>query len=315
MSRRVSAKLDRELGPIRGYLAEPNVVEIITNPDGSIYVERLGSGMSHEGTIEPSRVEAVIGTLAAIHDEVVDKDQPTFGCELPDGSRFQAWTRPVSLQPCIAIRKAASQIITLAGMREGGVITQAQQDRLREFINSKSNILVVGGTGSGKTTFLNALLEEAIAQSPDARIFLVEDTREIQCRAKNLVALKSSPGTEAVDLIRTALRGRPDRIVVGEIRSGAAALEALKSWNTGHPGGLSTLHANSADSAVPRLEMLLQEEIAGNVAGLVAHAVDVIVDIRRDASRQAGRVVEKIVTVDQQPDNTYRLTKTKQECE
>lgn len=170
----------------------------------------------------------------------------------------------------------------------------------------RRNILISGGTGSGKTTLANALLAEP-AFAGD-RVFLVEDTAELQCSAWDCVAVLTRRHPRpigVVDLVRDALRMRPDRIVVGEIRDGAAALETLKAWNTGHPGGLSTLHANSAEEALQRLEDLLLEVVAEPPRRSLAQAVDLIAHLRRTPH---GRQLTGLVTLDGlHPDGGYRL--------
>lgn len=184
-------------------------------------------------------------------------------------------------------------------------MTPGQAGVLRQAAVERRNLLISGGTGSGKTTLANALLAEPAFA--DDRVFLIEDTPELQCSAWDLVPVltrRHPVVIGVVDLVRDALRMRPDRIVVGEMRDGAAALETLKAWNTGHPGGLSTIHANSASEALSRLEDLLTETGLGPCRRMIGQAVDVVVHIRRTAR---GRCVDEILRIDPQVEG-YAIT-------
>jgi len=199
---------------------------------------------------------------------------------------------PVTRGPCFAIRKPAAKIYTLADYVRDRIMVPIQADALKRAVRARRNILVAGGTSSGKTTLANALLAE-IAESDD-RVILIEDTRELQCAAKDCVALRTKPGVVSMaDLVRSTLRLRPDRIIVGEVR-GLEALDMLKAWNTGHPGGIATVHANSAPSALYRIEQLVQEGVAIIPRRLIAEAIDLVVFI---AGRGSDRRVETIAEV------------------
>ncbi len=191
----------------------------------------------------------------------------------------------------------------------GGIATTLQADRLRQAVAERRNIVVAGGTGSGKTTLLNALLAERAFS--DARVIILEDTAELQCASANVVQLltkRTDPPVTMRDLVQTTLRLRPDRVVVGEVRDGAA-LEVLKAWNTGHPGGLLTLHANSAADALTRLEDLCLENIAASPKRLIASAVDLVVFITRPRIHEGGggRVLTEIVSVNGLRGESYVL--------
>ena len=300
--------LDHALGPaILEALAEPRVVEVLANPDGRLVVDRLGSGRADSGAAlpAPSR-ERVIRLVAEYVGEPITRDDPRLSGVLPSGERFQGFLPPVCAQPAFSIRKRPAVIWGLDDYVASGVLGCGQADTLRAAIEGRRNILISGGTGSGKTTLANAIL----AEPPFAndRVFLIEDTPELKCAAWDFVAVLTRrhprPITVA-DLVRDALRMRPDRIVVGEMRDGAAALEALKAWNTGHPGGVSTIHANSARESLLRLEDLLGEVMAQNPARVIAQAIDLIVHIAR---RPTGRTVEPILVLDGiDPDGGYRF--------
>ena len=223
------------------------------------------------------------------------------------GERFQGLLPPVASAPAFSIRKRPAVIWTLDDYVRDEVMSQAQADVLKAAARDRLNILISGGTGSGKTTLANAVLADPAFAND--RVFLVEDTPELQCSAWDLVAVltRRRPVVIGVaELVRDALRMRPDRIVVGEMRDGAAALETLKSWNTGHPGGLSTLHANSADDVLRRVEDLVAEVSARTPRRAIAQAVDRIVHIRRTA---AGRRVDAILEVAPGPDGQYAVAR------
>jgi type IV secretion system protein VirB11 len=290
-------------------LAEPRVVEVLANPDGRLVVDALDEGRRDTGArlSAPAR-ERVIRLVAEHVGEPVTREDPRLSGVLPSGERFQGFLPPVSTQPTFSIRKRPAVIWSLADYVAQGVMSARQAQALREAVGARRNILISGGTGSGKTTLANALLAEpAFAED---RVFLLEDTPELQCSAWDLVSVLTRRHPKpigVVDLVRDALRMRPDRIVVGEMRDGAAALETLKAWNTGHPGGLSTLHANSAREALDRLEDLLQEVVAQPPRRSIAQAIDVIVHIRRT---RAGRQLDEILALDGLTDDgSYRLTR------
>jgi type IV secretion system protein VirB11 len=287
-------------------LVEPRVVEILANPDGKVVVDVLGEGRRDTGVrLGAEARERVVRLIADHVGEPVTREDPRLSGVLPSGERFQGFLPPVSPQPAFSIRKRPPVIWRLDDYLEQGIITAAQADALRAAAAERCNILISGGTGSGKTTLANAVLAEpAFAED---RVFLVEDTPELQCSAWDLVPVLTRRFPRpigVVDLVRDALRMRPDRIVIGEMREGAAALETLKAWNTGHPGGLSTLHANSAEEALLRLEDLLAEVTVQVPRRLISQAVDRIVHIRRT---HAGRQVDAVLALEGESDGAYRL--------
>lgn len=293
--------------PVLAALREPKVVEVLANPDGRLVVDAIGEGRRDTGVrLSALARERVIRLVAEHVGEPVTRDDPRLSGVLPSGERFQGFLPPVSTQPTFSIRKRPAVIWTLDDYVAQGVLSADQATALREAVAARCNILISGGTGSGKTTLANALLAEP-AFAGD-RVFLLEDTPELQCSAWDLVSVltrRSPKPIGVVDLVRDALRMRPDRIVVGEMREGAAALETLKAWNTGHPGGLATLHANSAPEALARLEDLLQEVVAQPPRRAIAQAVDLIVHIRRTRD---GRVVDGLLALEGlSADGNYQL--------
>lgn len=278
-------------------LAAEDVVEILVNPDGRLIVDRVGQGRCDLGAVLAAEArERVIKLIADHMGESVARETPRLSGVLPgSGERFQGLLPPLVTGPAFSIRKRPSRIWRLGDYVETGVMSPRQAEILGAAVEQRSNILISGGTGSGKTTLANAILAESGFAGD--RVFLIEDTPELQCSAWDSVSVltRLDPPIRVVDLVRDALRMRPDRIVVGEMRDGAAALETLKSWNTGHPGGLSTIHANSAGDVVRRLEGLLDEVTARTPSRLVGDSVDLIVHIHRVA---AGRRVEEILRVE-----------------
>jgi type IV secretion system protein VirB11 len=293
------AMLRTAMGPtIAAALADPAVIEVMINPDGRLWLDRLGEGRSDTGILyDPAQVERIIRLVASHARGEVHADRPIVSAELPPhgqgaGERFEGVLPPVSLAPCFSIRKPAARIYTVLDYVSDGIMSADAARLLSLAVVDRMNILVVGGTSSGKTTLANALLAE-MAHLQE-RVILIEDTRELQCAAPDVVALRTRAGSVTIaDLVRSTLRLRPDRIVVGEVR-GAEALDMLKAWNTGHPGGIATVHANSALSALYRIEQLVQEAVVSVPRPLIAEAIDLIVFI---AGRGLARRIDTIARV------------------
>lgn len=259
-------------------LSDPSVVEIMQNPDGKLWIERAGRGRLTHGTIiTTEQAERIIRLVASLSGHDVTRERPIVSAELPiGGQRFEGVMPPVVTAPAFAIRNHAARVFTLDNYVEAGTMAAADAMRLQDAVMARRNILIVGGTGSGKTTLANALLAE-VATTKD-RVLILEDTRELKCEADDSVALRTQPSVTMAELVRSTLRLRPDRIVVGEVRGGEA-LDLLKAWSTGHPGGVATVHANSAADGLDRLEQLVGEVVANIPRKLIATAVDLIVGI------------------------------------
>jgi P-type conjugative transfer ATPase TrbB len=293
LERRRSA-LARALGAaVASALEASDVVEALVNADGSLWLDRVGKGLERTGCVlNEAEREAAIRLLAHEAGEIVGPDRPALATILPDSAaRVQALLPPLVEAPVLAIRKRPQRIYTLADYVANGAATETDAALLAKAVAQRRNIVVAGATGSGKTTLLNALLAEEAFRH--ARVIILEDTIELQCASPNKVQLltkRTHPPIAMRDLVQMSLRLRPDRIVVGEVRDGAA-LEVLKAWNTGHPGGLLTLHANSAKDALVRLEDLCMEAIAVPPRRLIASSVDLVVFIART---QEGRRIEAI---------------------
>jgi type IV secretion system protein TrbB len=288
---RATRMLRSAMGPaIARALEDPDVIEILLNPDGQLWLDRLSAGRAPSGVnLTPQDAERVIRLVAAhVHLEA-HADAPIVSAELPEtGERFEGILAPVVRAPTFAIRKRAVNVIPLSRYVEEEILTAAQAAHLRRAVLGRANILIAGGTSTGKTTLANALLQ-VMAESGD-RVILLEDTIELQCLSEDHVPLRTKAGVASMaELVRSTLRLRPDRIVVGEVR-GAEALDLLKAWGTGHPGGIATVHAGSAGGALTRLEQLIQEVVVTVPRALIAEAIDLIVYI--EGRGRARRVTE-----------------------
>lgn len=294
------------LGPaIAGFLGDASVAEVMLNPDGRLWVDRLSEGLSDTGARLSAADGERIVRLVAHHVGVeVHAGNPRVSAELPEtGERFEGLLPPVVAAPAFAIRKPAVAVFTLQDYVAAGIMTAEQAEILRQAVAHRRNILVAGGTSTGKTTLTNALLAE-VSKTSD-RVVLIEDTRELQCAAPNLVALRTKDGVATLsDLVRSSLRLRPDRIPIGEVR-GAEALDLLKAWGTGHPGGIGTIHAGTALGALRRLEQLIQEAVITVPRALIAETIDVVAVL---SGRGARRRLAELARVEGLgPDGDYRV--------
>jgi type IV secretion system protein VirB11 len=284
------------LGPaIARYLDDASVVEVMLNPDGRLWIDRLSSGLADTGDcLSAADGERIVRLVAHHVGAEVHAGAPRVSAELPEtGERFEGLLPPVVTAPTFAIRKPAVAVFTLDDYVASCILSIEQACALCAAVAERSNILVAGGTSSGKTTLTNALLAE-VAKTSD-RVVLIEDTRELQCQAPNLVALRTKDGVASLsDLVRSSLRLRPDRIPIGEVR-GAEALDLLKAWGTGHPGGIGTIHAGTALGALRRLEQLIQEAVVTVPRALISETINVIAVL---SGRGADRCLTELVRVD-----------------
>lgn len=291
--------LDRIFGGVaRQALSDPETVEIMLNPNGLLFVERLGCPIEEIGVMDASYAETVCRYVAAWHGKEITPDTPLIEGRFPlDGSRFAGQIPPVVAGPTFTIRKRAVRVFKLAEYVESGVMTETQRAILCTAVENHRNILVIGGTGSGKTTLLNAIIGQMVTNNPTERLIIIEDTPEIQCTARNVVPYEATDTVTMTQLVKTALRVRPDRILVGEVR-GAEAFDLLMGWNTGHEGGLATVHANNVTAALKRVEMLVSMHSNPPppllVQQLIGEVVQVIVHIGRHGH---GRRVHSILEV------------------
>ena len=283
------------LGPaIAHFLDDPAIIEVMLNPDGRLWIDRLSEGLAEttERLSAPDG-ERIVRLVAHHVGAEVHAGAPRVSAELPEtGERFEGLLPPVVAAPAFAIRKPAVAVFTLADYVAAGIMNSDQAGALKGAVEARKNILVAGGTSSGKTTLTNALLAE-VAKTSD-RVVLIEDTRELQCKAPNLVALRTKDGVISLsDLVRSSLRLRPDRIPIGEVR-GAEALDLLKAWGTGHPGGIGTIHAGTALGALRRLEQLIQEAVVTVPRALIAETINAIAVL---SGRGADRRLAELASV------------------
>lgn len=289
------------LGPIIvEALKDPDVIEVMVNPDGNIWIEKLGQDMAIAGGIGYYQAKDVVILMAGSLDFEANVEKPVVQGELPDeyplnGCRFHGVLPPnVAPQASFTIRKKAGKVFSLEEYVRQGILPPSLYETIKTAIERLKNILVVGGTGSGKTTFLNALIKSMSEISPNHRVLILEDTKELQCESENKVFMRTSDFLGMGGLVMTCLRYRPDRILVGEVRD-EAALDLLKGWNTGHPGGFATVHANSAEEGLDRLEELTEEAGKGPKQKLIGRAVDIILFIQKTDG--GGRKITEAVEV------------------
>lgn len=294
---RARRMIERDMGTqLLATLRDPSTVEVMLNADGRLWCERLGQGMACIGTVLPARAEAIIKTVAGFHRKEITRQSPYLDGEFPlDGSRFAAQIPPIVPAPTFAIRKRALAVYQLDQYVGQGIMTARQRDVLLTAISDRRNILVVGGTGSGKTTLVNALIDSMMSLFPHLRVFIFEDTAEIQCRAENCVQYHTTVEVTMATLLKISMRMRPDTILVGEVR-GPEALDLLMAWNSGHEGGIATLHANHARAGLSKLALYISmnQDSPKLIEPLIAEAVQVVVHITRCAD---GRRVDDILEV------------------
>jgi len=326
---RYKDKLTRELGrTVIACLEDGTTEDLVLNPDSTLWVKRTRGAFVNIGTMSPSQAQSAFGTIAAMRGTIINHDQPILETELPlDGSRFEAIVPPVVRQPVFALRQRPRAIFTLDDYETTGILTDSKDalnrrrhrdefvatvrgkkhaDVIRWAVAQRKNILVVGSTGSGKTTLVNAILHWLTQVSPRDRVLLIEDTPELQCAVENSVALLAVGNVTMLDCLRACMRLKPTRIVVGEVRGGEA-LTMLKAWNTGHPGGAATVHANDALSGLLRLESLVAEATSAPQQKLIAEAVNLVVFVDEETEISAGRKVREVAVVLGYEDGRYQL--------
>ena len=302
--RRNLDKLRREMGEdIRNAMDDNKVIEIMLNPDGKVWTDKIGSGMEFLCLMSPVQSLQMLGTVAHMLGTVINYHNPKVEGEVPgDGSRVEGVIPPIVPNPSFNIRKKASAVFSLDDYIKSGRATDKDIRILCEAISSRKNILVVGGTGTGKTTFVNAVINEMKTLTPHHRLLILEDTLELQCSMDNFVSMRTTSDMSMQDLLKVTMRQRPDRIIIGEVR-GKEALDMLKAWNTGHPGGVCTVHANDARAGLLRIEQLISEVSQSPMRELIAEAIDVVAFLKRDP--HIGPKLSELVAVDGFLDGQY----------
>jgi type IV secretion system protein VirB11 len=334
-SNRLDVKLRRELGEhVIALLGDERTEDIVLNPDSSLWTKRMGEGFVQFGHMAAARAASALGTIAAWRGTVLNNDHPILETELPiDGSRFEGIAAPVVRQPIFAIRLRPRKIFSLDEYEAGSILTGKDDplnrhrcgndfaasvrglrhaEIIRAAVGERKNILIAGSAGSGKTTLANGILRELTQLTPRDRVLVIEDTTELQCSVANYVDLHTAGDVTMIDCLRACMRLQPTRIVVGEVR-GAEAHAVLKAWNTGHPGGIATIHANDALSALTRLESLLTQSDEGQSmphefrCALIAEAVDLVVFIDEEPGTAAGRKVREVLLVSGYSNGKYTV--------
>lgn len=263
---------------INQYLDDDDVIEIMLNPDKKIWIDTLTEGRKFTGLLlDPVRALSIINTIASHMKTTIDRENPTLSAELPQsGSRFEAVL--TGANPVFTIRKKAILVFTLDDYVKNKNLTEIQKTTIINSIKEKQNILIVGGTSTGKTTFANACIDEM--SELNERLVILEDTEELQCTADDYVPLKTNDNADLRRLLKSTMRLRPDRIIVGEIRDGVA-LDLLTAWNSGHSGGLTTIHSDSAIGGLKQLEQYVQRVSISKQEELIAKVVNVIIVLER----------------------------------
>jgi type IV secretion system protein TrbB len=326
---RFETKLKRELGEtILSVLSDDLMEDILLNPDSTLWVKRMGEDFRRVGDMPPTQAWSALSTIATMRGTVLNHEKPILETELPiDGSRFEGIVPPVVRRPVFAIRLRPRKIFALAEYETAGILTGRADplnrsrhrddfagairglphgEIIRAAVRSRKNLLVVGSTGSGKTTLVNAILHAFSDLTPNDRVISIEDTTELQCPVENYLDLRAVGSVTMLDCLRACMRLKPTRIVVGEVR-GAEAHTLLKAWNTGHPGGAATVHANDAVSGLTRLESLIAEATNAPQQSLIAEAIDVVVFVDEESSISAGRKVREVLLVTGYRNGEYQV--------
>lgn len=281
------------------YMKDDNVAEVALNTDEELWIDTFDQGWIDTGIkINPSQAKRIIYGVAALSGTVIDiENKPFLEAEIKEShlfgkARFQGELPAIVDSPSFNIRKHASQIYTLEDYVRQGTMTEVQRRQIVKAVQNHWNIIAAGGTSSGKTTLLNAILAE-VSKTGD-RIVIIEDTGELQCSAPNHVNLKTQkPAVDMDTLLRITLRKSPRRIVVGEVRD-KAALSLLKAWNTGHDGGCATVHSDSAEETLYRLEQMIEEISVNPQPSMIGRSVDMVVYIKKEGVK---RKIDEIVHV------------------
>jgi type IV secretion system protein VirB11 len=293
---RLLEKLSREVsGPIQAALEDKEVIEIVCNSDGSIWKLSQENGWKEIDKISSAKADSILSTVAALTDNIVNSKNPQIQCVFPlDGSRLQGLLPPAVTAPIFDIRKHSAHIFTIEEYIAAKIMTREQAEIIEQAIIARKNILISGGTCSGKTTLTKTIIDLAAKLgTPGERFVIIEDTRELYCTAKNAVSIHAYTRDMLSQFTQSAMRLRPDRVILGEVR-GREAYDLMYLLNSGHPGSFTTIHANNARLALHKFLMLARESGEDIHPQRVVECFDIVISISRSA---VGLRVEEIVEV------------------
>jgi type IV secretion system protein TrbB len=298
-------------GGVVAALGDEDVTEIYVNAgDGGVWLDRRSVGRVRSAVVlGEGQIRSFLNAVAHAHRVELTRENPQLQAELPDDelfrqARLQGLIPPLAEAPVFVLRKPATRVFSLDEYVRQGILTPAHRAALAGAVEARANVLVAGGTRSGKTTFVNAVLLEITTLCPRDRVVVLEDTRELQCAARDRLALRTTDEVDLAGLVRLTLRSSPDRIVIGEVRD-KAAMQLLDAWSTGHPGGVATVHATDAAGALERLDRLAQRNGVPSQAHLVAEAVDLVVVIVGGSQPRRVREMVRVRGLDR--DGCYEL--------
>ncbi|MDR2878618.1 MAG: Flp pilus assembly complex ATPase component TadA [Fusobacteriales bacterium] len=303
----------QKMSKIHKYLLNDDVTEIMLNVDGYVRIEDNKRKYKTDIHFNEDESMLIIRAVTSENKKEMSRDKNSIiSGILATGDRFEGISGQESKNKTIfCIRKKARKIYTLNDYVESQIISEEEKEYIVHKIKERKNILIIGGTGSGKTTFINACLNEF--SSSETRFIILEDTDEIQCSAPDTVKLESSEKTTMSKLMQSCMRLRPDIIIVGEMRSGEEVLSLLEAWNTGHNGGLSTVHANNCIGGIYRLQQLLMNHnkiVPQHSASFIANSVDILINIQKVEGRRKITEIAEIQGYDYTT-NEFKLQNVK----
>jgi type IV secretion system protein VirB11 len=292
---RLLRNLEHNFGPaVMDSIRDQDVTDVMLNPDGRLWIQKHGE-MVQAGEIDRARAMQIVSLVGSSLNVTVREEAPIVRGVVPVyGHRFEGMIPPAVDAPAFAIRKKAVRVFSLEDYVSHGIMTEAVYRAVDDAIVNYRNMLVIGGTGSGKTTLVNGIIERMSRLRAQDRLAIIEDAAELQSQSPNVVFLRSSLHVSTRHLVEACMRLNPTRILFGEVINGAA-LDLLKSWNTGHPGGLSTIHANSAEGGLFRLQSLISEVSVTPMHELIGEAVDLCIFIK---SQGKSRRITQVAKVD-----------------
>ncbi len=295
---RLLEKLTREIrGPMQAALQNSDVIELVCNADGAVWRLTRQGGWEEIDTISPAKADSILSTVAALTDNIINHDSPQIQCAFPlDGSRLQGLAPPAVPSPIFDIRKHSTHIFSIEEYIRDQILTREQADIISKAVVERQNILIAGGTCSGKTTLAKTIIELArTSGNPGERYVIIEDTIELHCNAKNIVHIHATSREMLSRFTQSAMRLRPDRVIIGEVR-GREAYDLMYLLNSGHPGSFTTIHANSSRLALHKFLMLARESGEDVHPKRVVECFDIVISIRR--TEQGLRVDDVAEVVD-----------------